>query len=86
MSRNLITDPFVVARGVKFSRKRDTAETCRARAEADLLRAVTMSTQNARRSLEKSASNWLLRAELLHRLELADHSALASREACAIRR
>ena len=80
MSRNLIPDPFVVARGVKISRKRDTAEVCRQRADADLLKSVTMSTVNARRSLEASASNWLVRAELLHQSELAEQSLRTSRE------
>ena len=80
MSRNLIPDPFVVARGVKISRKRDTAEACRLRAEADLLKSVTMSTANAQQSLERSASNWLVRADLLHQSELAEQSLRKNRE------
>lgn len=80
MSRNLIPDPFVVARGAKISRKRDTSEACRLRAEADLLKSATMATVNAQRSLERSASNWLVRAELLHQSELAEQSLRTNRE------
>jgi len=49
--------------------KRDTSETCRERASADLLKSVTMMTANERRTLESSAAIWNLRAELLDRVE-----------------
>jgi hypothetical protein len=57
--------------GRRHTRKppQDTANGCRARATADLLAAVTMTTQNARLRLESSAASWTLRADLLDRLE-----------------
>jgi hypothetical protein len=47
----------------------DSAEGCRERAEADLRKAEGDIPVNARRVLEASARNWLVRAELLERLE-----------------
>lgn len=47
----------------------DTAVGCRARAAADLLESVSMTTANQRLRMESSAANWTLRADLLHRLE-----------------
>lgn len=47
----------------------DTAIGCRARAAADLLESVSMTTANQRLRMESSAANWTLRADLLHRLE-----------------
>ena len=47
----------------------DNAKGCRERAEADLRRAAEDLPVNARRVLEKSARSWLVRAELLERLE-----------------
>jgi hypothetical protein len=49
--------------------RRETAEGCRDRAEADLLESVTMSTANGRRVLESSAASWTARAEMLQRIE-----------------
>ncbi len=48
---------------------KDTGAACRDRASADLLRSVTMITENQRRSLERSAENWILRAVMLERIE-----------------
>lgn len=45
--------------------RRDTAEGCRERAAADLLKAATMGTEHGRQMLERSASSWSLRAEAL---------------------
>ena len=49
--------------------KRDTSQTCRERASADLLKSVTMLTANERLILERSATSWSLRADLLERVE-----------------
>lgn len=49
----------------------DTAEGCRARAGADLLRSTTMDTDQGRWRLEHSAASWSARADLLHRLEMS---------------
>jgi hypothetical protein len=51
------------------AKKRDTSEACRARASADLLKSVTMLTANERLVLERSASSWIVRADLLDRVE-----------------
>lgn len=48
---------------------KDTAEACRERASADLLKSVAMLTANQRLALERSAENWTLRAVMLERLE-----------------
>lgn len=62
----------------------DTAHGCRARAAADLLESVTMTTANQRLRLETSAASWTLRADLLHRLE--ESSELRKEKAEAARR
>ena len=49
--------------------KRETAESCRERASADLLKSVAIMTANERRILERSAASWSLRAQLLERVE-----------------
>jgi hypothetical protein len=48
---------------------RDTASGCRARASADLVEAMAMSTRNGREILETSAASWTKRAEMLQRIE-----------------
>jgi hypothetical protein len=53
----------------KTPAKRDTAQSCRERASADLLKSVTMLTANERLILENSAAVWSLRAQLLERVE-----------------
>ena len=67
-----LIDPFPTT--VRESRqtgakKRDTSEACRERASADLLKSVTMLTANQRLVLERSASSWTERADLLDRVE-----------------
>jgi hypothetical protein len=49
--------------------RKDTSETCRERASADLLKSVTMFTANERLILERSAASWNSRARLLEGLE-----------------
>ena len=49
--------------------RKDTSETCRERASADLLKSVTMITANERLILERSAASWNSRALLLEGLE-----------------
>lgn len=61
--------PTEVRASAKVPIKRDTSETCRERASADLLKSVTMMTANERRALESSAAIWNLRAELLDQVE-----------------
>lgn len=48
---------------------KETAEACRHRASADLLKSVAMITANERLLLERSAERWTLRAILLERIE-----------------
>ena len=48
---------------------KDTAEACRQRASADLLKSAAMITANQRLALERSAQSWSLRAVLLERVE-----------------
>ena len=62
--------PFETRASVKAPKHKDTAATCRDRASADLLKSVTMITANERRTLERSAASWEVRAQLLARLEL----------------
>jgi hypothetical protein len=52
----------------KTRRTTDTIETCRDRAAADLLKSVTMLTANERLILERSATSWSLRADMLEGL------------------
>jgi hypothetical protein len=61
--------PMEVRASPKTRAKRDTSESCRERASADLLKSVTMLTANERLILEHSAAIWSLRAELLERVE-----------------
>ena len=53
---------------------KDTAEACRGRASADLLRSVAVITVNQRRVLERSAEAWMLRADILARVEASGRS------------
>ena len=53
----------------KTAAKRDTSQMRRERASADLLKSVTMLTANERLILERSATSWSLRADLLERVE-----------------
>jgi len=53
---------------------KDTAEACRNRASADLLRSVAVITVNQRRVLERSAEAWMLRADMLARVEASGRS------------
>jgi hypothetical protein len=48
---------------------KDTAQACRDRASADLLKSVAMLTANQRLTLERSAASWTLRADMLAGLE-----------------
>lgn len=50
---------------------KDTAEACRERASADLLRSVAMINANQRVVLERSAEAWMLRAHMLARVDRA---------------
>ena len=61
--------PFEVRAPANAAKHKDTAATCRDRASADLLKSVTMITANERRTLERSAASWEVRAQLLARLE-----------------
>jgi hypothetical protein len=61
--------PMEVRASPKARAKRDTSESCRERASADLLKSVTMLTANERLILENSAAIWSLRAALLERVE-----------------
>ena len=67
------TTPGTSTRSAKTIRsvrdQRDTADGCRERAAADLLRSVSMLIANERRRMESSAASWTARAELLERLE-----------------
>ena len=57
---------------------RETANGCRERAEADLLACTAMITANQKRRLETSAASWMLRANMLQRVE--DGTARRARE------
>ncbi len=61
--------PAEVKASPKIYARRDTAENCRERATADLLKSVTMMTANERLIMERSAASWSLRAALLERVE-----------------
>ena len=61
--------PFEPRASAKTPKHRDTAGTCRERANADLLKSVVMITANERLTLERSAATWELRAQLLERVE-----------------
>jgi len=69
MSGLMDSYPGEVRASARTHGKRDTAETCRERASADLLKSVSMLTANERLILERSAAMWSLRAELLDRAE-----------------
>jgi len=64
-SLDISTPSASAKRGVS----KDTGAACRERAEADLLRSVTMITANQRLALERSAESWMLRAVMLERIE-----------------
>jgi hypothetical protein len=49
--------------------KRETAESCRERASADLLASAAMITANQRSQLQTSAASWSVRANMLQRVE-----------------
>ena len=51
------------------TRRRETAQECRERAAADLLRSVSMLTANGRRQMESSAASWAARAAVLERAD-----------------
>jgi hypothetical protein len=61
--------PFEPSASARRPKHRDTSDTCRERATADLLKSVAMITANERLTLERSAASWALRAELLDRVE-----------------
>lgn len=61
--------PTEVKASPKLPSKRDSAEACRERASADLLKSVTMMTANERLIMERSAASWAARAALLERVE-----------------
>jgi hypothetical protein len=69
MSGSLHSFPAEVRASPKTRAKRETANNCRERATADLLRSVTMLTANERMILERSAASWTERALLLDRVE-----------------
>lgn len=69
MSGSLHSFPAEVRASPKTRAKRDTADNCRERASADLLRSLTMLTANERMILERSAASWTERAVLLERVE-----------------
>jgi hypothetical protein len=50
-------------------KREDTAEGCRAMADADHVRAGDMDTERMRDRMEQSADAWTKRADLLERLE-----------------
>jgi hypothetical protein len=62
-----LDDPTTASR--KTRPRRDTSAACRERASEDLLKSVTMLTANERLILERSASNWSVRAEMLEGVE-----------------
>jgi hypothetical protein len=53
---------------------RDTPVGCRERAAQDLSHAATSSTENSRRKFERSAANWVIRAELIERTRISSAS------------
>ena len=57
------------SRGSRRRRPEDTADGCRALAEADRTRAADVTSEHMRGSLERSAESWGKRANLLDRLE-----------------
>jgi hypothetical protein len=61
--------PFESRAAARAAKHRDTSGTCRERAAADLLKSIAVITANERLSLERSAANWELRAQLLDRVE-----------------
>lgn len=69
----------------KMRGNRDTADRCRERASADLLKSVTMLTANERMILERSAASWSERAQLLDRVEGARVTLQASSAADGLR-
>jgi hypothetical protein len=60
-------NPITASR--KTGLRRDTSAACRERASEDLLKSVTMMTANERLILERSSTNWSLRAVLLEGVE-----------------
>ena len=56
-----------IARTIKAAQ--DTVAGCRLRANADILTAVTASTDNQRRCLEISGASWAARANLLQAMD-----------------
>jgi hypothetical protein len=61
--------PFEPSASARAPKHRDTSRTCRDRATADLLKSIVTTTANERLTLERSAANWELRAQLLDRVE-----------------
>jgi hypothetical protein len=66
--------PLETRASAKIPKHRDTSATCRERATADLLKSVVTITANERLTLERSAANWELRAQLLDRVEETDRA------------
>jgi hypothetical protein len=53
---------------------RDTPVGCRERAVQDLSQAAASSTENSRMKFERSAANWVIRAELIERTRISSAS------------
>ena len=77
---NCLDNPSPKASATQGWRK-DTAGACRDRASADLLKSVAMLTSNERLALERSAQAWMLRADLLQRVERSFEKRRALEEA-----
>lgn len=69
MNGSMDSCPSEVRHSATQHAKRQTADTCRERASADVLKSASMLTVNERLTLERSAALWSLRAELLERTE-----------------
>jgi hypothetical protein len=61
--------PIETKASPKLAVKRDTSQSCRERASAELVKAADDMTANERLILERSAANWTARADLLDRVE-----------------
>ncbi|MDQ3247201.1 MAG: hypothetical protein M3Q52_10005 [Pseudomonadota bacterium] len=71
--------PPVLARSVR--RAEDTALGCRNLADRGLAEAAMMDTVNGRARLEASAAVWLVRAQLLDRVESSEQARLTAGQA-----
>ena len=63
------TYPAETRASAKIPIKRDTSQSCRERASADLAKSGAEMTANERLILQRSAANWNARADLLDRVE-----------------